>query len=78
VCVKDTDELAYQPACDIHSLTVASIMERLDQRGIDSIPIAESSDLNKIRETLTRLCEVKRQSPANLELEQLCMDAQPK
>ena len=78
VYVKDRDELAYQPACDIHSLTVASIMERLDQHGIETIPIAESSDLNKIRETLRRLREVNRQSPANLELEELCMDAEPK
>jgi hypothetical protein len=53
-------------------------MERLDQRGIDTIPIADSDDLNKIRETLTRLREVKRQSLANLDLEELCMDVQPK
>jgi len=78
VYVKDPDELAYQPACDIHSLTVAGIMERLDQRGIDTVPIADSSDLNKLQETLRRLHEVKQQSPANLELEELCMDARPK
>lgn len=75
---KDHGEPAYQPACDIHGLTAATIMERLDQHGIDSIPIAESSDLNKIQETLQRLGEVKRQSPANLELEELCTEAQPK
>ena len=69
--VKDPDELAYQPARDIHSLTVAGIMERLDQRGIDSIPIAESSDLNKVRETLRRLREMNEQSPANLKLQDL-------
>jgi membrane protein len=71
VQVKDRDELAYQPACDIHSLTVASIMERLDQRGIETIPIAESSALNKIRETLRRLREMNEQSPANLKLQDL-------
>jgi membrane protein len=78
VCLKNGNEPAYQPACDIHRLTVANIMERLDQRGIDTIPIADSDDLNKIRETLTRLREVKRQSLANLDLEELCMDVQPK
>jgi membrane protein len=78
VYVKDRDEPAYEPACDIHGLTVVTIMEKLDQRGIDSIPIAESSDLSKIQETLRRLRELKQQSPANLELEELCMDAQPK
>ncbi len=78
VVVDTADEPAYQPACDVHRLTVASIMERLDHRGIETVPIAESRDLNEIRETLRRLGEVKRQSPANLELEELCMDAQPK
>jgi membrane protein len=78
VCLNDSDELAYQPACDIHSLTVASIMERLDQRGIDTIPIAESDDLNKIRETLRRLREVTGQSPANLDLQEFFMDTRPK
>jgi membrane protein len=78
VCAKDRDELAYQPACDVHKLTVASIMERLDQLGTEAIPIAESSDLNKIRETLKRFREVERQSPANLELAELCMDIPPK
>jgi membrane protein len=78
VYVNDSDELAYQPACDVHMLTVASILEKLDERGIDSIPIAESDDLNKLQETLRRLLEAKQQSPANLELEQLCIDPQPK
>jgi membrane protein len=75
---KNNDEPAYQPACDIHRLTIAGILEKLDERGIDSIPIAESDDLNKIRETLKRLLEATRQSPANLELAELCMDTQPK
>lgn len=74
VYVEDRGEPAYQPACAIHNLTIATVMERLDHSGIDSIPIAESGDLNKIRETLTRLREVKQQSPANLELAELCID----
>ena len=67
----DRDELAYQPACDVHSLTVAGVMERLDQRGIEAVPIAESNDLHKIRETLRRLREMTEQSPANLKLQDL-------
>ncbi len=78
VYLTDGGEVAYQPACDFHKLTAAGIMEKLDHQGIETIPIAESTDLNRVRETLRRLCEVERQSPANLELEKLCMDAQPK
>lgn len=78
VYVKDRDELAYQPACDIHNLTLVGIIERLDQRGIENIPIAESDDLNKIRETLRRLRDLQLKAPANLELQHLSMEAQSK
>jgi membrane protein len=74
VSLKDRDELGYQPAYDTHSLTVADIMERLDRLGIEAIPIADSGDLNKIREALSHLREVGRQSPANLRLEEFCRD----
>ncbi|MGE5302780.1 MAG: YihY/virulence factor BrkB family protein [Alphaproteobacteria bacterium] len=76
VCVNDGVELAYQPACDLHRLTVGSIIQKLDERGIDAIPIGDSSDLTKIQEILARLLEAAQQSPANLELEELC--TQPK
>jgi membrane protein len=78
VYLKDRDELAYQPACHIRSLTVAGVMEKLDQRGIEAIPIADSGDLTKIQDALARLRDAVQQSPANLELEKLCTDAQVK
>ena len=72
------DEVAYQPACDVQSLTAAGIMEKLDEAGIATIPIAESDDLDRVREALTRLREAVRQSRANLELEELCVGASSK
>ena len=75
---EDRDEVGYQPACDVHNLTLTGIMQKLDEAGIVTIPIAESDDLNKIREALTRLREAARQSHANLDLEELCMAASPK
>lgn len=72
------EDVAYQPGCDIDRLTVAAVMERLDQRGIDTIPIAQSSHLNKFREILKRFREINEQSPANLKLQELCIDPQPK
>ena len=65
------DDVAYQPACDIHHLTVAGVIDRLDQQGIATVPIAESGPTNKIRETVQRLREMIEQSPANLRLQDL-------
>jgi len=78
VCLDHRDQIAYQPACDIDRLTVAAIMERLDQRGVDTIPIGDSISLTKLRETLRRFREMNEQSSVNLKLEELCEAAQPK
>jgi membrane protein len=78
VCLDHRDQIAYQPACDVDRLTVAAIMERLDQRGVDTIPIGDSTSLTKLRETLRRFREMNEQSSVNLKLEDLCADAQPK
>jgi membrane protein len=72
------EDIAYQPACDIDRLSIAAVIERLDQHGIDTLPIAESSDLNKIRDTLRRFCEMNAQSPANVKLQELCAEARAK
>jgi membrane protein len=65
------DDVAYQPACDIHRLTVAGVIDRLDQQGTATVPLAESSCADKLRETVNRFREMVEQSPANLKLQDL-------
>jgi membrane protein len=65
------EDVAYQPGCDIDRLTVAGVIDRLDQRGIDTIPMAESMTLNKVREIVRRFHDMNEQSPANLKLQEL-------
>jgi membrane protein len=71
VCSDSGEGVAYQPACDIDRLTVAEVRNRLDQQGTDTLPIAESGELAKLRETLKRFREMNEQSPANLKLQDL-------
>ena len=72
------NHIAYQPACDIDRLTITAIMERLDQRGIDTITIGESTILNRLGESLRQFQEMNEQSSVNLKLRELCIGAQPK
>lgn len=65
------DDVAYQPACDIHRLTVAGVIDRLDHQGIATVPIAESGPINKLQETVQRFREMIEQSSANLRLQDL-------
>jgi membrane protein len=64
-------DIAYQPACDTQRLTVASVIDRLDQQGIATVPVAESPSTDKLRETVRRFREMVEQSPVNLKLEDL-------
>jgi membrane protein len=59
------NELAYQPAFDIHRLTLARVLEALDQRGVKSIPVAQSRELGVLSEALEGIREAVAQSPAN-------------
>jgi membrane protein len=72
------EDVAYQPGCDFHRLTVAGVIDRLDQQGIATVPVAESIDINKLRETVQRFREMNEQSPVNLKLQDLCADTQAK
>ena len=71
VCSDHREKIAYQPACDIDRLTVAGVMDRLDHQGITSVPMADSTEINKLRETVKRFSEMIEQSPANLKLQDL-------
>jgi membrane protein len=71
VCLDRREEVAYQPACDIDRLTVSAVLERLDQQGIDALPVAESTDLDRLRETLKRFHDMSEQSPVNVRLRDL-------
>jgi membrane protein len=64
-------ENAYQPACDVHRMTAAGVIESLDHQGVAGLPIADSVELQKLRETLERFGEMQEQSPANLRLQEL-------
>ena len=45
-------ELAYQPARDINTLTIKFVVESLEDRGIDDIPVARTAGSKVISETL--------------------------
>jgi len=71
VCLDHRENVAYQPACDINRLTVSAVLEGLDQQGINALPVAESTDLDRLRETLKRFHDMSEQSPVNVRLRDL-------
>jgi membrane protein len=61
----DGNDPAYQPAFAVQHLTIARVLNALDQRGISSIPVAETKASATLTATLEAFRETIEQSPAN-------------
>jgi membrane protein len=61
-------EVAYQPAQCPEKYTVEYVVDALDERGSDDIPVAESAELEKLSQSLASFDEVIQKSPANVSL----------
>ncbi|MBW1641304.1 MAG: YihY family inner membrane protein [Deltaproteobacteria bacterium] len=62
---KKYKELAYQPARDISILTVTFVLEALEHRGTDTIPVAQTQELERLSETLQAFADTTRKLPSN-------------
>ncbi len=63
--VKKNKEISYQPARDINAITINSVIEALEQKGVDNIPVAQTAELKHLSESLKTLNDEIEKSPAN-------------
>ena len=63
--IKGNEKAAYQPARDINRMTIKSIIEALDQKGVDNIPIAQTPELRSLSEVMATFGAEIEKSPAN-------------
>ncbi len=56
---------AYQPAQDINRLTVRYILDALDNKGIDNIPVVQTRELEVLSDTLKEFGNIVDNSQAN-------------
>ncbi|MBI5241246.1 MAG: YihY/virulence factor BrkB family protein [Elusimicrobia bacterium] len=62
------DDKAYQPARCADEWTIRDVMGMLEDKGTTDIPVLESPELRRLRESLKALAQAVRESPANLRL----------
>ncbi|MCM8756552.1 MAG: YihY/virulence factor BrkB family protein, partial [Candidatus Omnitrophica bacterium] len=62
---------AYQPALDINLLTIKFVMDKLDTYGTDSLPVVNTKELKRIKESLEIFGKIIEESPANLLLKDI-------
>jgi membrane protein len=64
-------EAAYQPARAIEKLTIKTVLDALESRGVSQIPTPDSEEGRKISALLEALSETVEKSPANLPLKEI-------
>jgi len=62
---KADKEFAYQPARDINKMTIQYVLEALDQKGTDDIPVARTEDYQALSDALQDFGEAMEKSPVN-------------
>jgi membrane protein len=56
---------AYQPAFDPNEMSIASVLECLDKRGMENIPVVSSTELDQIRDSMEAFRRENHRSEAN-------------
>jgi membrane protein len=69
--LNDSEAVAYQPGCPLEQLTITRILGALDLHGADTLPLAESPSLDKLREIARKFDEILESAPANLKIQDL-------
>ncbi|MFH1093602.1 MAG: YihY/virulence factor BrkB family protein [Candidatus Omnitrophota bacterium] len=62
---QDSREVAFQPAKDPHMLTIKSVIDALENKGVDNIPITQSAELKSISDKMRKFSETFEKSPMN-------------
>jgi membrane protein len=62
---KENTEVFYQPARSINLITIRSVIQALEQKGINSIPIAQTTELKQLSEAMKTLNDEFEKSSAN-------------
>jgi membrane protein len=67
----DRDEAAYVPARDTDLLTVAFVIDALDRRGVNQIPVAMTEEMERLTKSLKAFGDAIEKSPENLRLKDI-------
>jgi membrane protein len=71
VLLDDERTVAYQPARSADGITVQFVIDALEQRGTDDIPVARSRELKRLAAHLDDFHDLIEQSPANRRLQDI-------
>jgi membrane protein len=66
--LEDERETAYQPARTLDRISVASVINALDEYGSEDLPLVEAEELERLEASLRKIREAGEESPGNVAL----------
>ena len=63
--------VGYQPAHDIQDLTIQKLIDSLNKKGIDSLPLARTSQIKTIEKSLQKFHDLVATSDHNLKIKDI-------
>ncbi len=66
VKIEEEKVVAYQPARDVEDLTIRFVVDALEHKGIDEIPVQKTEEYQKLNEHLEGISKTLSQSPDNV------------
>ncbi|MCF7892413.1 MAG: YihY/virulence factor BrkB family protein [Candidatus Omnitrophica bacterium] len=64
-------EIAYQPACDVNKLTIKRVVDALENKGVDDIPVAKTKQLQALSKKLEDFDQLIKESSHNMLLKDI-------
>ncbi|MCF7887610.1 MAG: hypothetical protein K9L71_04290, partial [Candidatus Omnitrophica bacterium] len=64
-------EIAYQPACDVNRLTMKEVVNALEDKGSDNIPVAKTKQLEVLSKKLQAFNKTIEKSANNMLLKDI-------
>lgn len=71
VSIAESKDLAYHPGCDINLMTIKYVLDKLEEKGSEDIPVAQTKELNKISDALKSFGDLIKKSQSNLLLKDI-------
>jgi len=71
VKTQGVEEISFQPARDVNSLTIKSVIDALENRGIDNIPIGQSKELKVIADSLKKFSDSFETASFNKQIKEI-------
>lgn len=59
-------DIAYQPARDVDQMSIKNVLDTLDNYGVDTLPLAQSEDVTRIRQSLQSFSTAVEKVPENV------------